>query len=142
MLTHSLSELVLTFALLQKTMSEIVIGSRKQIRNMFTSDEAYEKATTFKPKPSDCFVATPPKTGTTLLQFACHLLRSANDSHEEQNLDEWSKMACNFEDIHQVSPMVMMAWDIGFDLTDKNYEQKCPDSNQAFSVRVFKVEKI
>ena len=61
-------------------MSEAIIGSRKQIRNMFTSDEAFEKATTFKPKPRDCFVATPPKTGTTLLQFACHLLRSANDS--------------------------------------------------------------
>ena len=61
-----------------------------------------------------------------------------HNSHQEQNLDEWSKMACNFEDIHQVSPLVMMAWDIGFDLTDKNYEQKCPESNQAFSVRVFK----
>ena len=65
-------------------MSEIVIGSRKQIRNIFSSDEAFEKALAFNPRPSDCFVATPPKTGTTLLQFACHLLRSANDSQYGQ----------------------------------------------------------
>ena len=124
-------------------MSEMLIGTKQQQNGMGFSDEAFKKALEFKPRPSDCFVITPPKTGTTLLQFACHLLRSAAittfSNDEEQDLENWSKKACNFEDLYQVSPWAMMAWDIGVDITDKNYEQNCPDdSNQIYSVRVFK----
>ena len=123
----------------------MLIGTKQQQNGMGFSDEAFKKALEFKPRPSDCFVITPPKTGTTLLQFACHLLRSAVESSNNQgqeDLEYWSKKACDFEDLYQVSPWAMMAWDIGVDITDKNYEQKCPPddtTNQIFyPVRVFK----
>ena len=121
-------------------MSGMLIGTKQQQNGMGFSDEAFKKALEFKPRPSDCFVITPPKTGTTLLQFACHLLRSAAtaSNQEQEDLENWSKKACNFEDLYQVSPWAMMAWDIGVDITDENYEQKCPDSNQIYSIRVFK----
>ena len=121
-------------------MSRQLIGTKIQFQHLSFSDEAYKKSIEFQPRPSDCFVTTPPKTGTTLLQFMCHLLRSAaHDSlHEQDDLEIWSKNACNFEDLYQVSPWAMMAWDIGVDITDMNYEQCCPVSNEIYPVRVFK----
>mgnify|MGYP003301733601 CR=1 FL=1 len=32
----------------------------------------------------------------------------------------------------------MMAWDLGYDITQKDYNQRCPVSNQAYPIRIFK----
>ena len=116
----------------------LMIGSKSQVNLGDFSDESFEKCKSFQPRPSDCFVTTPPKTGTTLLQFACHLLRSANLSPPEQDLETWSHNACKFEDLYQVAPWAIIAWDIGFDITNENYEQHCPVSNQIYPMRIFK----
>ena len=116
--------------------TEDLIGSKKQCKHFAFSDDAFKRAVTFKPKTTDCFVTTPPKTGTTLLQYICHLLRSASSS--ELDNDELFKNATCFEDIYQVAPWAMMAWDLGYDITEKDYEQRCQVSNQAYPIRVFK----
>lgn len=55
--------------------------------------------------PGDIYIATFPKTGTTLVQYTCHLLRTqaAGD-------------ASTFDDIHQVSPHTSSAYYILQDL--------------------------
>ena len=116
--------------------SKNVIGSKKQYQHFAFSDDSYEKAVAFKPKPTDCFVTTPPKTGTTLLQYICHLLRSSSSSN--LNEDSLFRNASQFEDIYQVAPWAMMAWDLGYDITEKDYEQRCPVSKQVYPIRVFK----
>ena len=122
-------------------MSKELFGSKIQFQHGSFSDQAYQKSIEFQPRSNDCFVVTPPKTGTTLLQFMCHLLRSAHNSSQhitKQELEIWCKNSCNFEDLYQVAPWAMMAWDIGIDITDMNYEQHCPVSNQIYPMRIFK----
>ena len=116
--------------------SLIPIGSNKQYQHFAFSDDAFEKAVTFQPLPTDCFVTTPPKTGTTVLQYICHLLRSTSSCDLKR--DELFMNASDFEDIYQVAPWAMMAWDLGYDITQKDYNQRCPVSNQAYPMRVFK----
>ena len=113
-----------------------LIGSKKQCQHFAMSDDGFKKAIAFKPKSTDCFVTTPPKTGTTLLQYICHLLRSVSSS--DLNDDELFKNATQFEDIYQVAPWAMMAWDLGYDITEKDYEQRCQVSNKSYPVRIFK----
>ena len=113
-----------------------VIGSKKQYNHFAFSTDGYEKAVSFKPKPTDCFVTTPPKTGTTLLQYICHLLRSAS-THDLKEDKLFNNATC-FEDIYQVAPWAMMAWDLGYDITEKDYEQRCQVTGQAYPIRVFK----
>jgi len=55
----------------------------------------------FKPRPTDILCATFAKTGTTLVTWICHQLRTGGH--------------VDFEDIYQVAPWVLMAWDIGQD---------------------------
>jgi hypothetical protein len=54
-------------------------------------------------RPSDVIVSTFPKTGTTVLMWLCHLLRSDCDTA--------------FEDLYQVAPWLICAWDLGQDLS-------------------------
>jgi hypothetical protein len=56
-------------------------------------------------RPGDTFLVTFPKTGTTLLQFICHLLRC-----------RCCEASLSFEDIHQVVPHTSSAWFIDQDL--------------------------
>ena len=66
------------------------------------SDASIQHMTRFIPKNTDVIIATPPKTGTTVLQQICHQLRTGGDM--------------SFEDIHQVSPYMPQAYDMGIDL--------------------------
>jgi hypothetical protein len=50
-------------------------------------------------RSGDLYVVTFPKTGTTLLQFICHLIRC-----------QGCESALDFEDIHQVAPHTSSAW--------------------------------
>jgi len=112
------------------------IGSLAQYHHPPFSDVAYEKAVAFQPRSNDVFVTTPPKTGTTLLQYACHLLRATTTATEGGS---WSEAATSFEDVYQIAPWAMMAWDLGFDLTDPTYEQCCPHNPAIpYPARVFK----
>lgn len=77
--------------------SQNIIGSNKQYQHFAFSDDAFDKAVAFKPKPTDCFVTTPPKTGTTVLQYICHLLRSSSLCELEK--DTIFMNASQFEDI-------------------------------------------
>ena len=113
-----------------------LIGSLQQHPVFNISDNSYKKAIEFKPRDSDCFISTPPKTGTTLLQYITHLLRTVSAS--DINHDLLFKDATNFESIDQVVPWPMLAWDLGYDITDTDYEQRCQVSNQKYPVRLFK----
>lgn len=66
-------------------------------------EECLRDETCISHHPGDVYLVTYPKTGTTLLQFLCHLLRT-NGNHED------------FEDIHQVVPHTSSSWFIGQDL--------------------------
>ncbi|CAE7422796.1 SULT1C4, partial [Symbiodinium sp. CCMP2456] len=62
--------------------------------------ESHARAAAFVPDPSDVFIATVPKSGTTLLQMLCHAIRTQG-------------LHTDFEDIYQVAPWDQMAWDLG-----------------------------
>lgn len=70
-------------------------------------------------RSGDVFIATYPKTGTTVLQYMCHLLRTQGN-HDD------------FEDIHQVCPHISSSWFIGQDLNDPSA------IHNSFSPRLFK----
>ncbi len=67
-------------------------------------------------KPGDVYIVTFPKTGTTLMQLICHLLRtSARDG------------CTDFDDIHQVVPHSSSAWFI-----DQNLNAEQPGNFRLF----------
>jgi len=61
-------------------------------------------------REGDIYIVTYPKTGTTILQYMCHLLRTKCEG-------------ADFEDIHQVCPHTSSAWFIDQDL---NAPQEAP----------------
>jgi len=66
------------------------------------SDESVRRAVEeFTVRPTDIIVATFPKTGTTLVTWICHQLRTGGD--------------LNFETIYEVVPWPTLSWDIGYD---------------------------
>jgi hypothetical protein len=69
-------------------------------------------------KDGDVYIVTYPKTGTTALQFMCHLLRTNGNGTK-------------FESIHQVSPNTTSAYLIGTDL-------KSPEVQKEYVPRLFK----
>jgi len=68
------------------------------------SPESVKRSMEFEHKPSDVFVLTVPKTGTTWLMQICHALRGGD---------------MNFEDIYQVTPWPQIAWDLDISLSDQ-----------------------
>eukprot|EP00038_Savillea_parva_P024975 m.45681 g.45681 ORF g.45681 m.45681 type:complete len:375 (+) comp6681_c0_seq1:291-1415(+) len=129
--------------------SNSLVGSLPPItEHEVFSDEAMRHTFTMVSRPTDVFIATPPKTGTTWLQQSLHCLRTAcaatgtgppippfEDtmfanradydawvSAQRVSVAEWPQRAMDYEDIYQVSPWDQLAWDLGFNLND---EQVC-----------------
>eukprot|EP00929_Paragymnodinium_shiwhaense_P061040 TRINITY_DN30475_c0_g1_i1.p2 TRINITY_DN30475_c0_g1~~TRINITY_DN30475_c0_g1_i1.p2 ORF type:complete len:136 (+),score=36.10 TRINITY_DN30475_c0_g1_i1:114-521(+) len=91
------------------------IGWREPFQNPTFSEGSLQRAAGFIPRPTDVFITTAPKTGTTWLQAICHALRTGGLQND-------------FEDIYQVSPWDQLAWDLGQDL----------NAEQSAKPRIFK----
>ncbi len=68
----------------------------------FSTPESLSRALAFEPRPTDVFLATFPKAGTTLVQQIVHGLRTNGDME--------------FRDISEVVPWIEVAFDLGQDL--------------------------
>jgi len=65
------------------------------------SAESLARGLALRVRPTDVFVATAPKTGTTWLTQVLHQLRTGGDM--------------TFDDIYQVAPWPPLSWDLGID---------------------------
>ena len=70
----------------------------------FVTPEGLKIAQEYRPAPSDVFVVTPPKCGTTWMQQIVHGLRTRG--------------SMDFDNINQVVPWLQMAYDMGQSLED------------------------
>ena len=68
----------------------------------FATPEGWRRGLTYKPDPTDVFVVTPPKCGTTWMQQIVHGLRTRG--------------SMDFDEICRVVPWINMAHDVGIDL--------------------------
>lgn len=73
----------------------------------FRTPEGTKRALAFKPRPSDVFVATYPKSGTTWMQQIVHGLRTGGS------------MA--FDEITEVVPWIEMGFDMGIDIEAEQF---------------------
>lgn len=90
------------------------IAEIEAIMARFRSAEALHRARGLAVRPSDVFVATYPKCGTTWVQQIVHQLRSGG--------------SMDFDEISEVVPWLESAWDMGID----------PAADQAWHPRAFK----
>uniref|UniRef100_A0A7S2RMJ4 Sulfotransferase domain-containing protein n=1 Tax=Mucochytrium quahogii TaxID=96639 RepID=A0A7S2RMJ4_9STRA len=88
-------------------LNELGHGKMERNGSRSWSDESKKRGFAFVPRPTDVIIATAPKTGTTLLQWVCHTLRSNCD--------------VDFEDLYQVSPWISCAWDMGLSLEESRF---------------------
>ena len=78
-----------------------------------------KNAYNFQAKENDVFITSYPKTGTTLVQNICHLLRSNCDM--------------NFDEISQVTPWTKVALDCGMDLNaEQQYKPRLYKSHEPY----------
>ncbi|HXD12484.1 MAG TPA: sulfotransferase domain-containing protein [Anaerolineales bacterium] len=68
----------------------------------FSTDAGWQRGLDFKPDPTDVFIVTPPKCGTTWMQQIVHGLRTRG--------------SMDFEEISSVVPWINMAHDMGIDI--------------------------
>lgn len=78
------------------------VPSLHRLMRHFSTPESLERALRFRPRRDDVFIATWPKSGTTLLQQIVHGLRTSGDM--------------DFDDISAVVPWLETAHDCGLDL--------------------------
>jgi len=71
---------------------------------MMSVESVRRAAKEFRVRPTDIVVATFPKTGTTLVTWICHLLRTGGGG----DLD-------GFDTMYEVVPWPLLSWDIGYD---------------------------
>lgn len=74
-----------------------------RLMRKFATPESFSRAFAFEPRPSDVFLATFPKAGTTLVQQIVHGLRTRGDM--------------DFRDISEVVPWIEVAFDLSQDPT-------------------------
>ena len=96
-----------------------VIDRKQPVRMPGKPKECIETEVSLQLQDGDVFIVTFPKTGTTLLQYLCHLLRVGGVDGD-------------FEDIHQVCPQISSSWFIGQDLNDPS------QVHNSFVPRLFK----
>lgn len=80
----------------------------------FATDEGWQRGLKYQPAPTDVFIVTPPKCGTTWMQQIVHGLRTRG--------------SMDFDEISRVVPWLEMSHDIGIDI----------DAPQAADPRAFK----
>src|SRR5919106_3982256 len=68
----------------------------------FATPEGWQRGLSYKPDPTDIFIVTPPKCGTTWMQQIVHGLRTRG--------------SMDFDEITRVVPWINMAYDLGVDL--------------------------
>ncbi len=68
----------------------------------FATEEGWQKGLDYKPDPTDVFIVTPPKCGTTWMQQIVHGLRTRG--------------SMDFDEICRVIPWINMAHDCGIDI--------------------------
>ena len=68
----------------------------------FATPEGWQHGLDYKPDPTDIFIVTPPKCGTTWMQQIVHGLRTRG--------------SMDFDEITRVVPWINMAYDLGVDL--------------------------
>jgi hypothetical protein len=83
----------------------------------FSTAEGWQRAMEYKPSPTDVFIVTPPKCGTTWMQQIAHGLRTRG--------------SMDFDEITRMVPWIDMAHDMGIDL----------HAPQAADPRVFKTHR-
>jgi len=99
----------------QELLEHIPIGHPDSMMSKESVRKAVEE---FETKPTDVIVATFPKTGTTMITWICHLMRTgARPSRSLGNgdsLDDDEKGG-TFETIYELVPWPTLSWDIGYD---------------------------
>ena len=78
------------------------IREMKERMENFSTAEGWQKGLDYKPDPSDVFIVTPPKCGTTWTQQIVHGLRTRG--------------SMDFDEITRVIPWINMAHDTGIDI--------------------------
>src|SRR5687767_337203 len=68
----------------------------------FATPEGWEHGVDHKPDPTDVFIVTPPKCGTTWMQQIVHGIRTRG--------------SMDFDEISRVVPWINMAFDLGIDI--------------------------
>ena len=68
----------------------------------FATPEGWQRGLDYKPNPTDIFIVTPPKCGTTWMQQIVHGLRTRG--------------SMDFDEITRVVPWINMAYDTGIDI--------------------------
>ena len=68
----------------------------------FATPEGWQRGLDYKPDPTDVFIVTPPKCGTTWMQQIVHGLRTRG--------------SMDFDEITRVVPWINMAFDMGIDI--------------------------
>jgi hypothetical protein len=69
----------------------------------FSTSEGWQRGLDYKPDPTDVFIVTPPKCGTTWMQQIVHGLRTRG--------------SMDFDEISRVVPWINMAYDVGIDIS-------------------------
>ena len=110
------------------------VGRRAQFPHSAFSDRAVKHASTFATRPTDVFITTAPKTGTTWLQQIFHQLRAATlceVGRAEGDMD--------FDDVYQVVPWAQMSDDLGIDLDAEQWApRRAARDSAALVPRFFK----
>jgi len=105
-----------------------LVGKHTIVAKPQFSEKSREIVAAWQPRPTDILIATPPKTGTTWLQQLTHQLRTRGDM--------------DFDDIYQVSPWQLMAYDVGLDINEEQPLHKPAGSCPAFFPRTFKSHQL
>lgn len=103
-----------------------LVGKSKIVAKPQFSEKSQDIVKAWVPRPTDVLIATPPKTGTTWLQQITHQLRTGGDM--------------DFDDVYQVSPWQLMAYDVGIDINGEQPHHK--KKTWAFFPRTYKTHQL